>query len=56
MDPYTVVYVEPSEGANLWQFFECQADNEEHAEAAVEMPVMVTGTAITNQNLPGDAP
>ena len=53
MDPYTVIYVEPSAGLNLWQFFECHADNDEHAEAAVEMPVMVTGGAITNQNLPG---
>ena len=56
MDPYTVIYVEPSEGMNLHQFFECEADDEEHAEAAVAMPVMVTGSASTNQNLPGGSP
>lgn len=32
MDPFTVIYVEPSESLELWQFFECQAEDSEHAE------------------------
>ncbi len=31
MLPYTVIYVEPTEG-EFWQFFECQADDDGHAE------------------------
>lgn len=36
MEPYTVIYVEPSEGLELWQFFECQADDDEHAQEQCE--------------------
>jgi hypothetical protein len=32
MEPFTVIYVEPAEGLELWQFFECMADNDDHAE------------------------
>ena len=32
MEPYTVIYVEPDIGIELWQFFQCFADNDEHAE------------------------
>lgn len=32
MNLFTVIYVEPTEGLELWQFFECQADNGDHAE------------------------
>lgn len=32
MKKFTVIYVEPSEGLELWQFFECHADDGEHAE------------------------
>ena len=36
MQPYTVIYVQPGEvgpyGLELWQFFECQADDADHAE------------------------
>ena len=32
MNPFTVIYVEPTEGLELWQFFECHADDGEHAE------------------------
>lgn len=30
--PFTVIYTEPSEGLELWQFFECSADDGDHAE------------------------
>lgn len=36
MDPYTVIYVEPSEGLELWQFFECHADDDVHAQEQCE--------------------
>lgn len=32
MNPYTVIYVEPAVGLELWQFFECHADDSDHAE------------------------
>ncbi len=32
MNRYTVIYVNPSEGLDLHQFFKCQADDEDHAE------------------------
>lgn len=31
MEKFTVIYVEPSEGLELWQFFECHADDDDHA-------------------------
>ena len=31
MSPFTVIYVIDSEGIG-WQFFECSADNDDHAE------------------------
>lgn len=31
MNPYTVIYVIASEGIQ-WQFFNCHADNADHAE------------------------
>ena len=30
--PYTVIYVEPREGIELWQFFQCYADDADQAE------------------------
>jgi hypothetical protein len=32
MEAFTVIYVEPSEGLELWQFFKCHADDADHAE------------------------
>lgn len=32
MEPYTVIYVQPSEGLELWQFFQCMADDDDHAQ------------------------
>lgn len=31
MNPYTVIYTEPEYG-DLWQFFNCSADDVDHAE------------------------
>ena len=36
MEPFTVIYVEPSEGLEFWQFFECQADDGDHAQEQCE--------------------
>ncbi len=35
MNPYTVIYTIPSEG-DLWQFFECHADDGDHAQEQCE--------------------
>lgn len=33
MQTYTVIYVEPTgDLIELWQFFECMAENDDHAE------------------------
>jgi hypothetical protein len=32
MNPFTVIYVEPRDSLELWQFFECHAEDGEHAE------------------------
>lgn len=62
MEPFTVIFVDHNDSSDLWQFFECHADDADHAEEqcadaypACEILWVNVGHGHASQTMDGDA-